>query len=280
MVAEERNFTRAARRLHISQPALHNKVAKFANEVGVTLYKREYPAIVLTEEGEAVAQFVRALQQQRDDFAIAVATPPPLRLIAGEGAYLYLLRAALEEMLGRASSGLSMAIGYGHPAISAVKRRRADVAIGVFDSDLLASDVAVEKVATYPQLAAYPSSHRLARARSVSLADLAEEMLVMPPPGHLHRVRLEEAFRQQGLEPRAAIVAEGWELMTTFVTLDVGCAVVHGYLPQRAGLVLGKIKDLAPVTYSAVMRKESAEDLRIRRLLETVRRTCPPATVV
>jgi DNA-binding transcriptional LysR family regulator len=275
IVAEEVSFTQAARRLHISQPALHAKIAKFVREVGVPLYKRDRSAIFLTEEGEAVAEFIRGLQQQRDDFAITASTSPPLRLIAGEGAYLYLLRPAIAEILGRANSGLSMSLGHGHKALSAVKRRRADVAIGVFDSDLLSDGLSIERIATYPQLVVYPSAHKLARARAVTLADLAKEPLVMPPSGHQHRVRLEQAFREQGLEPQTAVVAEGWELMTTFVALNVGCAVVHGYLPQRPGLSLSEVKDLPPVVYSAVTRDSSAEDPGIRRLVEAVRRTCP-----
>jgi DNA-binding transcriptional LysR family regulator len=38
--AEELNFTRAAARLHISQPAFHVQIRKLAEALGVTLYER------------------------------------------------------------------------------------------------------------------------------------------------------------------------------------------------------------------------------------------------
>jgi DNA-binding transcriptional LysR family regulator len=42
--AEHRNFTAAAAVLRISQPALHVKVGKLAQVLGVALYRREGPA--------------------------------------------------------------------------------------------------------------------------------------------------------------------------------------------------------------------------------------------
>ena len=37
---EELSFTRAAARLHLSQPALHVQVARLTEELGVLLYRR------------------------------------------------------------------------------------------------------------------------------------------------------------------------------------------------------------------------------------------------
>ena len=57
--AEELNFTHAARLLHISQPALHVKIQKLGDELGLTLYRKEGRNLYLTKDGTTVASFAR-----------------------------------------------------------------------------------------------------------------------------------------------------------------------------------------------------------------------------
>src|SRR3954453_17553975 len=92
--AEHLNFTRAAAELRISQPALHVKIRKLAQALGRPLYHRAGRRLVLTADGAAVGRVGRApdarLAQFLAEFAGA-ATPRPVVLAAGQGAYLYLL---------------------------------------------------------------------------------------------------------------------------------------------------------------------------------------------
>src|SRR5579884_920467 len=61
-VAEEGNFTRAAERLYLTQPALSVQVRKLEQELGTPLFVRLGREVALTSAGEAfVAQARRAL---------------------------------------------------------------------------------------------------------------------------------------------------------------------------------------------------------------------------
>ena len=51
-VARERNFTRAAERLHVAQPALSRQVKLLERELGVELLHRTTHEFELTEAGE------------------------------------------------------------------------------------------------------------------------------------------------------------------------------------------------------------------------------------
>ena len=55
-VAEEGNITRAAERLHVSQPALSTQLAALEDELGHKLFERSARGIALTEKGLALRQ--------------------------------------------------------------------------------------------------------------------------------------------------------------------------------------------------------------------------------
>lgn len=50
-VCEERNFTRAADKMHVSQPALSKQIKDLEAELGVALFIREHRKVSLTQEG-------------------------------------------------------------------------------------------------------------------------------------------------------------------------------------------------------------------------------------
>ena len=51
-VAEYESFSKAAEKLHITQPTLSRQIADLEEELGVTLLTRTTRTITLTEEGE------------------------------------------------------------------------------------------------------------------------------------------------------------------------------------------------------------------------------------
>jgi DNA-binding transcriptional LysR family regulator len=112
---EERNFTHAAARLIISQPALNTKLRKFQREVGVPLYTRDGSMITITPDGEALAALIRDLMQRREEYlASLIPSPRRMSLVAGPGTYAHLLGPVIRETLAAAGAELSLAIKQGN----------------------------------------------------------------------------------------------------------------------------------------------------------------------
>jgi DNA-binding transcriptional LysR family regulator len=69
-VAQEGSFTRAARRLALSQPALTIQINQFEEELGVKLFDRTTRRVLLTDNG---AEFLPTAERLLDDVETAIA---------------------------------------------------------------------------------------------------------------------------------------------------------------------------------------------------------------
>src|SRR5437764_12400737 len=66
-VAEEQNVTRAAARLHVSQPPLSRQIRNLEDELGVAVFEHGAKAVRLTEAGRVFLTEARAVVQRADE---------------------------------------------------------------------------------------------------------------------------------------------------------------------------------------------------------------------
>jgi DNA-binding transcriptional LysR family regulator len=270
--ADHLNLTRAAAVLRISQPALHAKLAALARQVERPLYNRVGRRLVLTPDGEAVARFARDHDDRIGRFLEELKVTPvsrPIALAAGHAAYMHVLADVIRTTLAQRPGSLRLLHTHRHQMLTAVRTGRAH--LGVSALDVLPDDLVITPVASYPQVLLAPAGHRLAGRHTVTLADLAGEEFVVPPPSRPFRVSFERSMRAVGVPWSVAVEAEGWPLTIHFVTLGVGVTVVSGCVVPAPGLVTVPVTDLPEVTYYAAHRPTMLDDPRVADLLDAIR---------
>lgn len=62
LVAEKKNFTRAAQALSLTQPAVSHHISQLEQELGLRLFVRGNGDLILTPEGETVLRYVRRMK--------------------------------------------------------------------------------------------------------------------------------------------------------------------------------------------------------------------------
>lgn len=255
--AEDGNFSRAAVRLHISQPALHTKIAKLAASVGTPLYVRRGRTIEITEAGRRVQRLARDMAASmaafRDDMR-EDATTRPVVLAAGEGAFLYLLGPGIRAHLANRRHALQLMTADGAAAVEAVRAGRAHLGIACLDA--MPRDLDAEPLTRVGQVLALPRKHPLAMRRSIRLKDITDAGLIVPPAGRPHRMMLSQMLQSAQVPWHAAVEASGWELMLHLVKLGMGLAVVNACCRMPAGVVARPIPELPALQYMILSRKE------------------------
>ncbi|KAA0084186.1 LysR family transcriptional regulator [Mycolicibacterium sp. P9-64] len=232
-VAEERNFTRAAERVHVAQPAISAQIARLEREVGQRLLDRSRRETRLTAAGDAMLPHVRA----------ALSAVANARLAVDELAQL--VRGTVT--LGTVTShdvdipALLADFHHAHPAVEItlstdnsdaliddVQSGALDSAIVSVGSDEVPSGLAVEVVTDEAIDAAVCLDDPWAGRTSIGLARLVERQLIALPTGAGIRAQLERACTAAGLKPNVAFEASTPGALAELAARGLGVAI----LPQ------------------------------------------------
>ncbi|WP_438000399.1 LysR family transcriptional regulator [Sorangium sp. So ce185] len=254
--SEHLNFTRAARALHVSQPALHAQIGKLGEALGVTLYQRRGQRLELTADGRRVAAFGREVGERTRSFLDVLRhgeSREPVVLCAGEGSYLYLLGEGIRAFTARAVAPLRLLTRDRDATLDAVVAGEAH--LGVAPLEGAPDGLAADRLTEVEQVLVVPEAHPLARKRRVHLRDLEGARLVVPGPGRPHRAALAQALLSAGVRWEPAVEANGWELMLHFVRLGVGVAVVNACCRLPRGLVARPLPELPRKVFYVVYRR-------------------------
>jgi DNA-binding transcriptional LysR family regulator len=207
-VAEEGNITRAAERLHISQPALSAAIKTLEAQLGVALLDRSDRVLRVTPAGEQLLTSGRALLSEADrvfeevrarDSAVVGRLRIGMTPTARYGLGPSLLAACAER-----ASGVML-----YPAEDATGALLRDVRSGRLDLAVLfcavddVDGVVIEPLLSEPAVVHLRSDHVLASRSSVALEELAGETFLVAEGADSggFTARVLELCRARGFEP-------------------------------------------------------------------------------
>ncbi len=232
MLAEERNFSRAAEKLHLAQPSLSQQVMKLEKELGVQLFERRPGDIQLTYAGKRfVDQASKVLDQvvQLKQEMMDVAESHRGQIVIGSlpitGAHL--LPAALQQFQ-REFPGIELVLIEETTAQLEMLTAR-----GQTDFSLLSLPVEEEGLEMIPLLEeeillAVPPNHPFSSMPTVSLAECSTEPFIFLKKGQGFREISNRLCQQAGFEPKVVFETTNIETVQSLVAAGMGI----GFIPR------------------------------------------------
>lgn len=185
-VAEELNFTRAAARLYISQPALSKQIRQLENSLRTKLFERDKRSVTLTGAGSALLPHANQIIEQWERAQRAIVEAGQRNTLA-VGFQTRIGRGLIASVIPRMNDLLPdwtlsfCQVPWHDPTVGLGANTCVDVAI-VWLPVPVNGDLAWKVVSTEPRWVAMQPRHPLAGRTAVSFEELADEQFVALPP--------------------------------------------------------------------------------------------------
>jgi DNA-binding transcriptional LysR family regulator len=266
-VAEAENVSRAALKLHVSQPALSRQVRDLEEELGFSLLERSAKSVRLTEAGRVLLTEARAVLQRVEDAVKAARTvatggrgelhvgyapsltarmlPPALRAFQAElpNVRVKLHDLSTEEMLAGLRAG------------------RLQIALLVRPMTAMVRGLRFEELTRDPLRLAVAPKHPLARQRTVTLAEAAREPFIAYSRKEYpeYHEMLAAVFAVTQSTPRIVEEQDGVSSLIAAVEAGGGVALMPESLACLAGARL-KLIPLSPAPEPLIIGAAWAKD--------------------
>ena len=281
VVAEEQNVTRAAERLHLSQPPLSRQIRDLEEELGVELFRRTAKSLALTDAGKVFLGEARAVLLRADQAVDAVRAASKncqgkLRVGYAPSLTAQFLPDALRSFQADFPS-VHVAL---HDLSSEECRQRLaagklDLALTIEPPGAARRGLLFEPVARHAVFCAVGPSHPLARKKSVRLKELAgEPFVVYAEEEYPEYVEwLQKVCRAAGFRPRITGEYDGATGLITAIESGRGIGIVAAPLKCLSGprLIFLPVQPRLPSLAMGAVYPEPASNL-VEKFIAAVKR--------
>jgi len=281
-VAREGSLTRAAQRLHLTQPALSLQLKTLQDGLGLALFSRTPHGLALSDAGRAALPAAERVLEALEDFqrlagSLGQAVRGHLRIGTILNPEFIRLGTALQHLVERYPE-VRTALNHGMSGWVARRVREGELDVGFFLGPL-------ENPAGRPALHALPLapfSYRViapkgwaARVQDASWKRIAALPWIWTPPDSVHHRLLARKFEAAGATPRVVAEVDQEPSMLDLVRSGVGLSLARDSVAlresQASGLVL--VKGLSIRTeLSLVALQSRRDDPLVRAAFEAVQR--------
>jgi DNA-binding transcriptional LysR family regulator len=293
-VAEESNFSRAAGRMYLSQPALSQQIRKLEGELGVSLFHRTKNHIELTEAGQTLLEGARR--------ALVLVEQAAREAREAGGAEAHHLKVGFPEYANHTPVADALqTFRRRYPYVELEehetftlqetlqqidKLHRGTLDVGFMLRPEQDEVLEVERVLDIELVAALPEGHPLTGQDVVAMKDLSDERLILfsrrfHPRSYDYVV---DCCRRAGFDPKVVQRKEPqlYSGPTTYRMVASGIGVgivarpvVSGY--RQYDVVFKPLRDPAPALELVAAWRHDDTSPNLRAFLEVVRESTPGA---
>lgn len=279
-VAEDCNFSRAAQRLHITQPSLSAQIKKLEQDLNVVLFERRHAGVYLTPSGHKLLALGRQLLSMRAHVVHHVVhgkPGPDLPFRLGFSPWIS------HKMVHEAISGYKEMVPGGEiePSSAVSEQLCLQVAGSALDGAIVNlplrdRDLFVQPICTERLLLCMRANDSLAAYESVPKELVGKRFKVMFDRS-LHPLLYDEIaskLGKAGVEFHPTEFAAHPSEIQFLVSEGLGCGIMRGGIPLIAGLVARPVAGISLTIRTAFITQRSQQRAVIPLLAYRVAEAC------
>ena len=230
-VCRQKSFSRAAEKIHVTQPTISAQIRSLETYLGHRLLERGGGKVTLTAAGRVFEPFAENCLSRLNHMVMTLADLErlprgSLTVSANDSTALYVLPVFFSKFRRQ----------YPRVALNIVRAERTkslelvldrEVEFGVVSLPLKDKRLHVEVIHTDEFVLVVPANHPLAGFETVSLKQIAQHRLLLLKQGR-RREHLDELFAREKLCPRIAMELDSNELLKRLILKEMGI----GFLPK------------------------------------------------
>jgi LysR family transcriptional regulator, nitrogen assimilation regulatory protein len=230
-IVDHGSLSRAARVLHIAQPALTQQIQQLEEELGAQLLHRSAQGVMSTDAGKTFYEHAQAILKQVSDAksAVAQSTARPTGTVAlgipqsvSNALALPLLTAVRENY---PEISLQITEELSGNLIEQLKSGRINLAV-LFDDGQLGAFATTPLVEEDMMFITRADSQFAPRGKTVSLADAVAVPLILPGVQHGVRPRIEHIARGAGLSLDHVMDINSVAILKSALMADIGATIL------------------------------------------------------
>ena len=241
-LAIEKNFTKAARKLHLAQPSLSYQITKLEKELGIRLFNRENVQVLPTYAGKVfishAIQIIDQFQQLRNEIT-DVAEMKKGQLVIGSLASsgAHLLPKTISEYK-KQFPGIDLVLVEDTSDNLQLMLSSGQVEIALMSMPITNDELAMEIIMEEDILLAVPQHHWLSNQDEVDLLDCKDEPFIFIKEGNNYRTNTHDLCTQSGFEPKIVFESVYINTCQSLVTAGVGLTFVPRMFTNEFELIV------------------------------------------
>lgn len=228
---QEGNMSKASEILFASQPTISLQIKKLEAELQTKLFERRGPKLKITTEGEILYQIaiplVQGIDHIQEEFISQQSNlvSGELTIAAEESTILYTLQEPIDKFVKK-YPGIRLKISNVTGMNGREQVLSDDVDLAVSSMLDTPNNLDYSPFVSYPTVLITPLNHPLTKLKKVTIKDIGEHGLILPPSQFSSWRLIKMIFNLNGVNFNVALEAGGWEVVKKFVAKGLGISIV------------------------------------------------------